>query len=75
MTCRACVAMITKNTSVQITASQLGGMFVVWLPTLIDIPPIDIECIPPACDAAPACATLGILELDAEPPLIVCRTY
>src|ERR1700722_5797535 len=37
--------MITKNTSVQSTASQLGRMFVEPPPALIDIEPIDIKCI------------------------------
>src|ERR1700689_2617128 len=72
-TCRAWLAMITKNTSVQITASQFGRMFVVLPPTLIETPPIASECIPPPCDAAvdPMWAMLGILELDDELPFIV----
>ena len=47
-------------------------MFVAWLPTPIDTPPIDIECIAPVCDAAvdPMCAMLGVPELDGEPPPI-----
>src|ERR1700722_5949263 len=39
--------MITKNTSVQSTASQLGRMFVEPPPALIDTDPTDIECIAP----------------------------
>jgi hypothetical protein len=41
---------------------------------LIETPPIAIECIPPACDAAvdPMCAMLGVLELDDElPPIAI----
>ena len=47
-TCRVWITMIATNTSVQITASQSGRIFVApCAPALIDIPPTDIGWLPP----------------------------